>query len=428
MNGLSVTHLATSWPEGLQLLLAKKADPNICDDQGRLPIHCAIASGNVESVILLLRADSSLYTPPVMPIPKHDVIPFRRKNHDFFYRNVTLPTCLQLALALDSCGQKDIIVNEVVMALADRTTRLRDLALDVLPASKCRRMGISDSTLLGRQATSVFDALVEKGVCVPEALRPDHGGVYDTVNHHSRYQMTIDHANKLWEAGFKDVETPGYSGLSPILQSWYNGNVELVPWFQSKGVKIDSCSSNGRLGGLHLLARRCRYPYGEFCDPRPHIDATIVSRLQQDIDPSGDDCQCVCSTHGCTPTTILGKSDWLDFDRGKQVFNCWCEITKPNPDLLERYASDFIRVKVFEALKMSHTCCEFGHYYRRFYNRIDQVPPEIQEREKPLHAKLNSHMESYANERAEFTGLAEDFPKVWWEKWAETIRSQIIDS
>ena len=387
INGLTALHFAIEWPWALRHLLGKNADINAVDHFGRSPVHLAIATGHPESAVLLLQADSTLESPTV--------------------------SLLQLALQLEEPKQRDVIIPPVVDALANRYSRLLQLGRAILPEGMLSALGIKPYG----KAPNILDALSRSGVSVPPALRLDDTNVYDTSQVHGGIRLSPQYAEKLWSGGFRDIDTLNHNGLTPLLQSWYDADFEMVSWYVGKGVSARSQHQRGALCGLHLYAARLanRRVYFSRNADSVNTNFALISDLQRDQTLHHDKCSCICAPQGCTPASILAKLRFRIGDNNLDtLFPTWCRKTNPSADLLELSAREYTRAWLCDTSRYPHTCCEidFGGVISSWSKRdhADDETPKGTER------AVAGWMRHYDRVRKEYDGPLEDFPRFFVEE------------
>jgi hypothetical protein len=326
INGLAPIHFAVLWPAGLKILIDKGVDVNVEDCHGRQPIHLAVALGHIRSVEYLINADCALSSP----------------SHDL--------SLLQHAMKLRD-PQRQQILEALVSGLTDRHTRLLDMASELLPSSSLSKLNIAKAKISERAAPDLIILLETHGISVPEALELDGKGVYDfSDNLFSSRGMTPDVAKALWEAGFKDINEPNENGLTPMLQSWFTANFEMVAWFAGKGVPLSSEHRDAPLTTLHVYAKGFNYTRGSFPFRIP-TDKHHVKLVQKELGIPYDKCTCPCSQHGCSPAKFLSRSQGC-------ILRKWLDNMGLEGAMLRQYIFDFTRCLLFNYLGGKHTCCK----------------------------------------------------------------------
>jgi hypothetical protein len=335
INGLAPIHFAVLWPFGLRVLIDKGVNVNVEDHYGRRPIHLAVGLGHAQSVDHLISADCALSGLP---------------------SGVSL---LQIALGLLH-PNKQQIVDSVVAAVIDRHTRLLDMAIEFLPPSSFEKLGTNHEKKVERCAPHVIETLESRGVGIPKALELDGTSLYDLKDLVGRMRMSTDTANALWDAGFKDINEPDVFGLTPMLQSWFGANFEMVSWFASKGISTNAQHRDGPLTALHFYAKRlyiiaelspqdlCNFP----------TDINLMERIEQEVGVPFDDCTCLCSPCGCSPIKFLLQH--LSTNSRRTKLQKWLKNLQPRAPALQQYVFESTRCLLFDYLGGKHTCCRLG--------------------------------------------------------------------
>ena len=384
-DGLTALHFAIEWPWGLRHLVEENADVDVVDNSGRRPIHLAIATGQSESALLLLQADCALESPTA--------------------------SLLQLALQLKDPEQRDAIVPAVIDALVDRHRRLLQLGRGALPEIMLSTLGISEFKSC-RKAPEIIDALRKSGVSVPKALALDDTNVYETAERHGEIRLSPRYADRLWSAGFYEIDRPNDDGPTPIPQSWYVADFDMVTWYMQKGVSARSRNQGTASCGLHLYAAQMVLPgsYFRFSADLVNTDFAVISDIQRDETLHHDECFCICAPQGCTPASILVKQLWPMWGRKDldTLFRTWCEKTNPEADLLELSAREYTRAWLYRISEYPHTCCDLGRDWRWPERAVmnDEASAGVER-------VIGGWMRHYARVREGYEGPLEDFPRVF---------------
>jgi len=338
VNGLAPIHFAVLWPAGLKKLVQREVDVNIEDDFCRRPIHLAVALGLTESVQCLLDADCGLFT------PADDLSLF------------------QYALNSPYEEQMSGMMLRLTRALADRHTRLINLANRSLPPSVFDKLGLATSGIQEQRAPLIIQKLVSHGIDIPPALELDGKGLYGApqsayVNvHMGRYA-----ANALWSAGFQNIDEPDKYGCTPYLESWLHHNFEMVDWFASRDVRLGSRHVNFPLTTLHFFVKRIFWL--DTGSMEEDTNMTILKKhyiatTQEELGIPYDDCTCACSPKGCTPAKLLLEEDrgWRHSSQRVLIRKCIKHLNPPKP-IFDLYIYHFTRTILFEFIGGEHTCC-----------------------------------------------------------------------
>jgi hypothetical protein len=346
-NGLRAIHLAIYWPWALKQIIQAGADVNCEDNDQRRPIHLAVACRQAQSVGILLQADCSVSTPD--------------------YSNSLLQEALTQGREFDN------VTDLIIDALIDRHTRLRDLALSVLPNDSGPSVDTEKETLSEIRAPEIYDSLIRAKHNIPPALQVDRDeeGVYDTAAMHGDIRLTASLADKLWRGGFHRFdEFAPLNGLTPLLRSWFIADFDMVSWFIEKGASPFTTHRDGLLSGLHLYAARIAYPGAHFHHDRKEVPISPQNwhQLTRRGDMWHDSCHCSCSISGCTPISILIKTSWRfllrernDNYAGMMELLSICRNTMIyEPERDPCHIQQLVEAIVFERMNLRHTCCYIG--------------------------------------------------------------------
>jgi hypothetical protein len=115
---------------------------------------------------------------------------------------------LEAASLLDNARLSKLIVE----AVAHRRTQLQLLIQMELPAEKVKYLNIRPDTLLDRQCVKASQLLLEEGIEMGELCPEEKYSVYDTEI------LSIQTADQLWDAGFKDVDEADELGYTSLMK------------------------------------------------------------------------------------------------------------------------------------------------------------------------------------------------------------------
>ncbi|RYP92826.1 hypothetical protein DL770_000997 [Monosporascus sp. CRB-9-2] len=213
--------------------------------------------------------------------------------------------------------------------IKDRRDRLKQLALDNLPATEVKRLGLVSERVLDSLASRVIQLLQDRGICIPEALAVARNGPS------SVYQALCSpwDAELFFRVGFYDTD------------SWCNANaaeLEDIPnlvqdlpylhWLAKHGAiscQLKSFASARDIFTAHFIfwgiGEDLKYDwpgkylrFHHFADygfrewplaPPPDDRKAWIHELHAAALPANiaDPCHCKCSPGGCTPLTSLLK-------------------------------------------------------------------------------------------------------------------------
>lgn len=277
-----------------------------------------------------------------------------------------------LWMSLSSGQDCDQITDLIIDALANRHTRLIELALSVLPYYLDLDQWITEGVICETGAVKIAQKLATYNCSIPDALELDNGkSVYDTVDFHASRRLAVPQAEKLWGCGFRRIdECVLGNGLTPLLQSWFIADFDMISWLIGKGANPFAKHRDALLSGLHLFAAGLSYSAGYF----DYNSSTIsikhqhIIQLWTDENCYRDSCSCLCSMEGCTPLSIVAKQSWALGSHQypfappgiKSRVSIWRDkmlYLPEDPDHQEQ----LLRSILFRLLKISHTCCYINH-------------------------------------------------------------------
>ncbi|RMZ73427.1 Ankyrin repeat-containing [Pyrenophora seminiperda CCB06] len=328
VNGLAIIHFAVRWPTALQMLIERGVNVNPEDIWGRRPIHLAMSERSVESVRILIEADCGLFTLP----------------HQYsFFQQAIIP------------GVDPQIVDLFCLALVDRHSRLLDFANAQLPFSVISRLDMVPGQLYEQYAPAIIEMLESYMINIPEALYLDGKGFYDISvddlhcpDYFANTKLTPAIADRLWNAGFRDINQPNSHGLTPYLQTWHRTWFTMTAWFVEKGVSVTSTHRDAPLTALHVWS----------LSPRKDTTAKrCMDAIHGELGIPYDDCTCICSPKGCSPVKSSTARSFALGCKMKTGLQFWIQGTNPPLPLLRQYLFDFTWLLLFDYLDGNHTCC-----------------------------------------------------------------------
>lgn len=369
----------------LTALIQIGVDVNVEDHFHRRPIHLAVSLGESEAVNVLLEADCAIWT--------HDL---------------SRPL-LQEAFHGRKAENRERIANWVVIAHIDRCTRFFDLAQSILPQSWPTLAELPVGELDEWFVPQLQQELKSQHCRIPPALelRTDGSSVYETAERNALNRLNVQMANTLWNGGFRQIHEYSDRGTTPLLESWYNADFEMIRWLISKGASPLSRHEHTQGSGLHLYAHRLACPgtYFKLDVSAVYCDKAIVSQLHSDLDSRRDSCCCLCSVDGCFPVVIFLKGNWALWKfryygpRGSayhiyltQLRLFWKKLP-PTPGEEHVSMEAVLRFLVFENMNLEHQCCSLGQLaedYRVWEPVTEEDPPES---ECELEARLCEYRE-----------------------------------
>ena len=372
-------HLAYCWPGGIQLLLDAGANYLVhqADVCGALPITYSTKFGWSDAIQLLLDAGSALSWPG----------------------RVTSEETL-----LNSLPYPNTIPSFVLSALQVRRRKLFELAKHTLPAEVWADLDVPTDRLLDERAAEIQRVLVDADIEIPKSISVPQ--TRETVYHGSIYN--VKQADQLWNAGFRDIDSQDEFGRTPLMEFVNIDELELVQWLLHHGAdphqeihyddNDDKRNPVAGLTQLHVVAHNLRF-YLKSLIQEDSLALRVVDgpslTLEELVVESDrrDDCHCACSSSGCTPFTILLKS----IPRNRRKLSKLRRILvhrlespghpASSAPMRSKIAEEVIRFETFEALQLSHTCCDFDFVAaRRRY-----TPEDVREIHEEWEELLSKH-------------------------------------
>ncbi|RLL95031.1 hypothetical protein CFD26_102744 [Aspergillus turcosus] len=349
--------LAIGWPSGVKTLLEAGMD-NIPPQA----LKHAVTLGCVASFKLLLEAGVELTADTIEMIR---IIEYTNTN--------TINSVM------------DLLVDEIIL----RRTKLRDLAIACLPEHKWRGIGVSRDFLPDLIAPKVYETLRAEDIDVPRRLRPSWYHDYrepdgeiiqvETSDFSVFHLDDLPYMQRLYDAGFTDIDGPGRDGLTPLMCNLiHNQLLSRARWLVSKGADpsrplpgtgvpvLHTVINNGIRWSNISIWRAERYGNPLLKKPLANLDQHDWLFLRNAIlENKPDACNCNCSAGGCTPLSIGLKnlrSEWYKDSRSISLTTSeLLHLLPPSSTIMETV----IRLMVFEDLDLTHTCCD-ENYLPRF--------------------------------------------------------------
>ena len=328
--GWTPLHLSVYWPLGMEILLAAGVQHNrrflghTCDwiREPMAPLQYAIVNRQDEAILLLLNTDSVLNY-------RHQHVLAQLMRYDY--------------------EPSSRVVTATIEAMAQRSNRLRSLAIAHLPPGELNRLCISHEDdpihLLDAYAAPTANALKNLGVEIPEAL--GHSWVEATV-YHDQFPLGPEFLDWLWSSGLHDTNVYNMDGFTPLHQACLLLDFDMANWLMSHGGDPTTVVRGHSLNTFHLLSQRfsdcvsyCLHQY------QPCMD--IVTRIAGlcGADCRGD-CRCACSPQGCTPTTVLFRRAPRTWVEKKGLFLLWTRLLDLSPNTMETCCLGLARLETFE--------------------------------------------------------------------------------
>ena len=434
--GQTALHLAVEWPRGMELLLQAGADVDCKDRYNQSPLEYAIKMSLVEPTRLLAHSDCSLVG-----------------SDGWFVLNKAIRRERIANLSRRRSAAAEMVVNLLVDLVTDRRQRLYDLAKQSLPVSVLDRL-CHDSYLPGESASRLYSALIVHGTAVPLALDPgeDEGTLFHQIEASSRV------AERLWKAGFRDIDGRDSLGRTPLMCSkayhlspfgGIDSMLEYVAWLLEKGADFYAkhdltlyCehreardeSGTGQLfsaTALHFVA----YKLGSALEQGMRgeglriwvgksFSETSKEMLQRIlVDNVSDACMCACSISGCNALTMTTKG-YMEWDHpwekaSQRLVDLWANVKNFCGPLK---ISEFLRMMTFEELGMTHTCCYLSYPFFKIKDKAEI--DEIHDEEAEDLQKLEELLDEFEAKRHELDIPFAAFVKEYWQPRMDEVRNE----
>lgn len=341
----SAFHIYTIWPEGLSILL--QAGFSAIGD----PFDWAVNEGVYESVRLLLSSQN-------MHLGWHELYAVSRSQNSQI---------------------KGLFVN----ALAQRRTRLQDLAETFLPSNQLEQLQIQPGCLLDGKAEAAYQMLVDRGINM------DFDEEFDFLVYGSIAQ-DLEMANLLWAAGFRDVDNrqsghPSYALVGSEITTTAQRLLEFTDWLITKGTDVHRTRHpSDILSVLHYVANEVGVQLPHLSKvKRPLSEEAERIKRMIFIDTARGTYDCACSLDGGNAVTSLLRGFFRARGFIYSPFDMLHEypsytqplykfVTDDLKDCFDTHAEAIIRAFTFQALGIPHTC----HFHSSHRDQMDGLECE----------------------------------------------------
>ncbi|KAI1289127.1 hypothetical protein F5Y03DRAFT_388847 [Xylaria venustula] len=334
--------------------------------------------------------------------------------------------------------------DDVLVGLKQRRDELKALALEYLTEAEAKSFELHENKILDGNAFKVQRLLMSRGIDVPLRLcvvppcYRDEETEFTSIYHS---WMVSDILNELWALGFRDVNCINPYGQVPLMQWCYSG--WLVWWLIEHGAdywtpfseRSDSIVITVSVTPAHFLF----YSLGktllsDFEDSDSEVDEEIGEEIEWIVEKliqvrTSDTCSCLCSVGGCTPWKAFFDS-WRGFPSThtpERLVQQWMSsLPTLQTSLDEDDLKAALRRMTFDALGLTHTCCDFREdlYYQkslRTPEEVDEINSEQSSLLNILHDLLNE-LNQIADEDRGGTPLIVDEPEEFWmRRWLPRI-------
>ena len=262
-------------------------------------------------------------------------------------------------------------------------------------------------------------------------LRPFHdlADIHRNEGYPGGYQVRL-FAEKLFSAGFQDVEQYDESGMSPLIVACCNGAMNMASFLLSHGAKPSAEHRDAALrpghfitykGHLHSYFAYFGYRSGDKLDHGQ--EAKLLESAFKTSNRVNSTCR--CSPDGFSPLTALYRRStiWrstIDSSYSKkQRFKAMLTYLNPQRIDIDRQWRCLVALEVFERLEMTHTCIRHLPTVRAFPEE-DRL--EIEEEEEELFIEFESIMNEYDQFRGDFIGPTAKCVEDFFDKLDDDLR------
>ena len=355
-------------------------------------------------------------------------------------------------------ASSDEIISCLGNALVLRRTRLYNLATRKLDRKDLEDLNVTGDRILDEKAFEVCEVLKSRNIPIPSALRtPSHR---TTVFHYENLSPTL--GESLHGHGFIDVDSFDGSGLTPLMRmgSPYRTNIEpalqRVTWLISKGAdprrKPDKCEPmywNPSSTAAHYICSWVGVAIGGGWRS-PYVKRTtffaILNGLDDDCQSlsgklwsskSYDGCLCACSSHGCTPVTMMLKgirAGLLSYvltehiptliEGRSWIIDCVETLLGHGHEAWQWLSREIIQYETFEKLELTHTCCEVGFFSEMRLRNDDVDGEEVRDEERLLIRKLDALVAEFQEKYTELGVTVSEFLKGYWKNRMEEVERE----
>lgn len=442
--GQTSLHLAADWPWACEALLKAGADISTTDFRGNLPLSYACFQDCLETVKILIAANSPLSN-----------------------------SCYELSvleIAISMVNNESIhaaLINE----LAARRHKLLTSSQVLLPKPIFEKLTSGLKGLPDIEAFSLIKVLIDAG----DNIDPNHWSfTYSSV--YDLEEITVEIAERLFAAGFTGLEGKDPNGFTTLLRIAMKTAIkpELVfakiRWLLSKGVSLQRCVETEALSkwlipSVNVVSAILGQEICSFSQRNPRIkdvdgssEETRNESMYETLDSSmkevlrqvlgsqyqncHDSCKCHCSLQGCTPLAMLLKGWKYNWRRNVEIEEEHEILGSLIDWILKMLAHDLtasetieltnstLRFCLFEHLGLGHICCRPRH---RYWASIDQnlLPPieaeearEIQEEDEKTLERFHSLL---PKAEYEYRRASKSFSEFWSKFYQENIVSSPQD-
>ena len=438
--GQTSLHLAADWPWACEALLKAGADISTTDLFGNLPLTYACFQNCFETMRILIAADSPLSNSC-----------YERSVFDraiFMVNNESIHAAL---------------INELIA----RRHKLLTSSQVLLPKQIFEKLTSGLKGLPDIEAFSLIKALLDARDNIdPNYWSFTYSSVYDFE------EITVEIAERLFEAGFTDLEGKDPDGFTTLLRSAMRTAIKpalvfaKIRWLLSKGVSLQRCVETkslskwlipsvnvvaGMLGQVISIFEknddgseketRYEYMYDKYFSSMREVLRQVLDSQYQNCH---DSCKCHCSLQGCTPLIMLLKGwkfKWggtLEIEKEHKIRGSLIDwILKmlahdsTASETIEMTSST-LRFCLGEDLGLRHKCCRPTYWdgYQYLLPPIEaEEAHEIQEEDEKTLEKFHSLLPKVEFEcRRSFKSFSEFWFKFYHENIVTSLQDEVQEN
>lgn len=215
---------------------------------------------------------------------------------------------------------------------------------------------------------------------LPE-LRPYHDLARE------RDDASVLFAQKLFAAGFQEIETYNEEGYTPLMAACIFGNISMASFLLQHGAEPYKCHKHVGLRAGHFLTYNpgwlgflsgCVSTREDSLRPKDTEKEILQAAFNPSIDVRS---YCRCSPAGFSPiTSIFRLWEVADFYKRKESFKILMRNLDCTPSDMKRHWHSLVVSELFNRLEMTHTCVRILPKVRLF-DDIERMRIEAEEEE-----------------------------------------------
>jgi hypothetical protein len=208
---------------------------------------------------------------------------------------------------------------------------------------------------------------------------------HDLARNH--YIDNTKFAQKLFTAGFQDIDAYNDSGYTPLMVACSYGNIRMASFLLRHGANPHKCHEHVSLRAGHFLCYNgihtrgtCFFSFALVKEDGFRSKDYEKQLVEAAFETSIIETRCRCSPDGFSPITslfqMIGRESTFDL---KVSFQRLLRNVESSPTNMKRYWRAFVVAETFNRLGMTHTCPKLHSEYRLIpeYERIGIEDDEI---------------------------------------------------